>query len=115
MSRLVQGRIVRAKVRDQHGRNPKIRPLVIVSSTPDVQSQDVFVAVAVTSQFSDPDASDEVPLPWHPHGLGRTGLRKASVAKCSWQCEIRKRDIEELKGVVPPECMEKIIALVSAS
>lgn len=112
MPLLTQGQIIRAKVRDQQGRNPKIRPLVIVSPTPDLRSGGVFVAVAITGQFTEPVAEDEVLLPWHPKGLAATRLRKPSIAKCSWLCEIQKEDVIEIKGTVPRSQMEQIIAYV---
>ena len=109
---LAQGCIIRAKVVDQWGRNPKCRPLVIVTATSEIRSGTPFVAVAITGQFSQPPASDEVMLPWHRHVMARTRLRKPSVAKCSWLCEITHEDVVEVKGCVPRSQMEQIIERV---
>ena len=114
MPLLTQGQIIRAEVRDQRGRNPKIRPLVIITSTPELQSSDPFYAVAITGRFEDPPAEDEVLLPWHRNGLAKTRLRKPCVAKCSWICEIRKDGVVEVKGFVPRECMEEIMRHICA-
>lgn len=114
MASLIQGTIVLANVRDPQGGNPKTRPLVLVDSTSAIRRNEVVVAVAITSQFSEPLADDAVLLPWHPQGLVRTRLRKPSVAKCSWMCEVRKSDVLEVKGCVPPSVMEKIIAYLNS-
>jgi hypothetical protein len=70
--------------------------------------------VAITGEFVEPVAEDEVLLPWHPGGKPRTGLRKPSVAKCSWLCQIRRTDVIEVKGHVPQAQMEQILAYVRA-
>jgi hypothetical protein len=112
VSHLAQGHIARAKVFDQQGGNPKVRPRVVVTATSEIPSQDALVAVAITGRFSDPLADDEVILPWHPEGRVRTRLRKSCLAKCSWLCQIRKEDTVATKGTVPRAQMEKIIGIL---
>ena len=112
MSSLTQGCIIRANVFDQRGRNPKVRPLVVVTATSELTSSSSFFAVAIAGRFSEPLADDEVMLPWHRDGLSRTRLCKPCVANCSWLCEIKEEDVVEIKGVVPPVQMEKIVEIV---
>lgn len=114
MSQLQQGRIIRATVIDPQGRNSKPRPLVIVSSTSEIGGGEPFVAVAITSYFADPLEADEVELPWHPAGRVRTGLKKPSVAKCSWLCEVNVSDVLGIYGIAPRVQMEQIINIVKS-
>ena len=109
MTGLSQGRIILAKVADPQGGNTKIRPLVVITATSEIYASDSFVAVAITGTFSEPLAWDKVKLPWHPRGLARTKLRKECVAVCSWTCEIRHSDVDELKGTVPSAELREII------
>ncbi len=114
MSKLHQGRIVRAKVCDPTGGNPKVRPLVVVSADSEMAAGSPLVAVAITSSFGDPLRENEVSLSWHRDGLSRTKLRKPCVAKCSWLCKIDIVDIVDFQGVVPPDQLELIIERLSS-
>jgi len=112
---IFQGCIIRAKVCDPQGGNPKIRPLVVVTATEEVASTDFLVGVAVTSIFHTPLQDDEVSLPWHATGAAKTSLVKPCVAKCSWLCEIKNESVVEVKGSVPSAQMAKIIAKIKSS
>ena len=114
MSKLHQGRIVRATVCDPTGGNPKVRPLVIVSADTDSAADKHIAAVAITSKFDDPPKEDDVSLPWHRDGLSRTKLRKMCVAKCYWLCQIKVDHIVDFQGVVPPDQLALIIERLSA-
>jgi hypothetical protein len=108
---LKQGSIVLAWVNDPQGRNPKARPLVVITPTNEILTSKLLVAVAVTGQFSDPLADDEVALPYHPAGRASSGLRKPCVAKCSWLLPIRSEDVLERKGFLTSE---RVVAILSA-
>ena len=95
---LKQGSIVRATVYDPQGRNPKVRPLVIVTTTAEITATEPIAVVAITGTFSNPPADHEIVLPWHRSGTVCTGLRKESVANCRWQEEILKSDVVDDKG-----------------
>ena len=84
MSRVLQGSIVRAQVTDPQGGNPKQRPLVVVTTSSEIDLDGELVAVAITGELATPLSDDEVLLQWHPLGRCRTRLKKPSVAKCSW-------------------------------
>lgn len=112
MPHLHQGRLIRARIFDPHGGNPKVRPLLVISPTVDLARASSVVGVAVTGEFNEPPDWDEVLLPWQRDGKGRSQLSKACVAKCSWQREVSIADIVDYKGTVPQAEMEAIIAIV---
>lgn len=109
MSRPERGRIVLAELLDPQGRNPKPRPVVIVTATEEIQPGQPFLVVAITGTFPTPLPQDCVPLPWHANRHPKTGLRKPSVAACSWYVEITEANILEYKGRVPDREMLTIL------
>jgi mRNA-degrading endonuclease toxin of MazEF toxin-antitoxin module len=100
--------VVRASVRDARG-HAKHRPLVILSSTEQIERGEPVMALAVTTTFADPPPDDHVPLPWHPQGRAGTKLRKRSAAVLSWIVEIDPEDVVEFYGEVPPRLMIQIL------
>ena len=116
MPNLMHGSIVWARVPDENGVNHKERPAVIVTATDDIDVNDPLVAVAVTGTFSNPLRESQVALPFHPSGNTRTKLRRPTVAVCDWIVRIKKADILQVAGIVPPgpltEIMEKVEALL---
>ena len=110
---LQQGSVIRALVPDPQGQNPKWRPLVVLTPTAEIENADTIVAVAITGAYSDPLASDEVPLPYHPQGKARSGLRKPRVAKCSWLVAIPKTNILDVRGFLSHERLSVLLLKVS--
>jgi hypothetical protein len=110
---LRQGSVVRARILDPLGDNPKVRPLVIVTQTHEISPNQPLVAVAITGRFSNPLAADEVPLPHHPAGSAKTGLRKPCVAKCSWVVSLRPEDILEQKGFITTDKLTAILKRIN--
>jgi len=110
---IAQGTIVVARVCDPQGKNPKLRPLVLVDATAEMEQAESLAAVAITSRFQLSIAHDEVLLPWHAQGIARTGLTKPSVAKCGWQLRISKSDIVERKGFVPVPHLRRVLEIIS--
>jgi len=110
---LRQGQVVRARVYDPQGRNPKIRPLVIVSPNQDIRGDAPLLTVAVTSRFTEPLSADEVELPWHPLGQAHSGLTVRCVAKCRWMVKIRSEDVMAVKGFLPKAALEQIIRIIA--
>lgn len=109
-----RGRIVLVEVLDPQGSNPKVRPVVILSSNEDIQSGDDIVGVCISSQLSDANSKFQVELPWHRDGHARTGLRKRSAAMCNWIVSFKAEQIKEQKGVVPDPKMLQILETVDA-
>lgn len=114
VSKLRQGRIVWAWMRDTQGRNPKRRTGVIITPTDEISQTDPFVVAAITSTFKEPLAEDEIRLPWNRDPAKvRTGLTTPVVVKCSWLVAITADDIEAVAGVVPDEVLRDILNRVS--
>ncbi len=112
MEPLQQGRIVWAELLDPAGRNPKLRPAVIVSRTEDVQSGQPFVAAAVTSTLLEPLSPAMVELPWHPKGHPRTRLNRRCAVVCNWLVEISGNQVRDTAGIVPESWMLEILQRV---
>lgn len=113
MPAIAQGSIVLALVADPQGRNPKVRPLVVITSNADLPTAEQIVTVAITGEFVEPIQPDEVRLQYHPQGNCRTKLRKRCVAKCSWRPVIEKSAIIEVKSFVPLPQLERILEIVA--
>lgn len=113
MSQPHQGRLIRASVFDRQGRNPKVRPLLVTTPTSELSRVDEVATVAVTGEFSVPNAPDEIELPWQANGRCKTKLTKRCVAKCGWQPIVRIADIVDYKGTVPQLEMERVLEILS--
>ena len=112
MPTLGRGRIVLAEVTDRQGHNRKPRPLVIVTPAEEIQEGGRFVGVAVSTTFSHPVPDDCVELPYHPAGQSKTGLRRPSVAVCSWREALTHADVIRDIGRVPDQQMYAILEKV---
>jgi hypothetical protein len=112
VAKLVQGRIVVAEVLDPGGANLKRRPLIVISRTADIQPGEQFVAVAVTTSFSEPLNEHQVRLPWSKQGVGGTRLTEQCVAACNWLCRLRESDVCAYKGIVPGKQLCEIVGRV---
>jgi mRNA-degrading endonuclease toxin of MazEF toxin-antitoxin module len=108
-----QGRIIEAYVLDQQNRNPKHRPLVIVTPTDEIAEGDPFLAVAITGTLPDPLTDEYVILPYHPNGQSKTGLKKKCAAKCDWVVALSHDDITRYIGVVPADKFAFIAEYIS--
>jgi mRNA-degrading endonuclease toxin of MazEF toxin-antitoxin module len=109
VSTLARGRIILAEVVDPQSRNKKVRPLVIVTATDEISEATPFVAIGVSTTFPHPVPTDCVPLPYHAGGEAKTGLRKPSVAVCSWQQKLTHADVIQDIGRVPDQQMLSIL------
>jgi mRNA-degrading endonuclease toxin of MazEF toxin-antitoxin module len=111
----------RAQARKHHswpGRRPtgsesKARPLLVVSSDAEIAAGSKLICVAITGQFREPLADDEVALPFHPAGAASSGLTKPSVAKCSWAVTIDKSNVMEHKGFVSKERLTAVLLTIA--
>jgi hypothetical protein len=104
-----------ARMLDPQGRNPKDRPVVIVTAGDEIRAGEPIVVVAISGQLDEVPPEDQVELPWHPRGHPKTGLRKRCTAVCTWLAEIRHEDILEHKGNVPGKYLIEILKKLSIS
>lgn len=105
------GRIVWAEIPDPNGFR-KLRPGIVITATDQIRETGPLHLVAVTSRIPDPLPDDHVLLPWHPQGHARTRLNRKCAAVCSWVCRIATDDIRDGAGVVPGECLLRILSKV---
>ena len=76
------GSIVWAEVEDANGYR-KVRPVVVVTPTADIQAGKPVRVVAITTRLPDPLPEDHVLLPWDQQGKARSGLRRRCAAVAS--------------------------------
>ncbi len=110
---LQQGSIVWVTVQDQQERNPKRRPVVVVTATSEITPGGVVVLVAVTTQVGTVPAGEAVPLPWHAGGHPRTRFRRPCVAVCDWRITAPVDDLPPPEGVVPARQLAEILVHLS--
>jgi mRNA-degrading endonuclease toxin of MazEF toxin-antitoxin module len=94
------GQIVLAPVPDGHG-HIKIRPVVILTPTEEIQPGEPMAVACVTTHIEQPTPPHHIPLPWHRARHPRTGLDKPNVVKCDWLASIDEADIIREMGSVP--------------
>ena len=109
---LQQGRIVWVELLDPQGRNPKLRPAVILTATPDIHDDGAVVVAAVTTQLDTSPAEVCVELPWQRGGHPRTKLNSRNVVVCTWLVTIPVNIIQGTAGVVPLTQMTRILDIV---
>ncbi|MBY0229138.1 MAG: hypothetical protein K2W96_07675 [Gemmataceae bacterium] len=111
MSALCRGRIVWAELLDPQGRNPELRPAVIVAPTDEIKADAPFACVAITSTAGAAPPEDEIALPWHADPRqSKTGLTSPSVAVGGWRVALEGKDVRSTGGVVPAAAMLRILA-----
>lgn len=69
------GRIVQVEVLDSQGRNPKVRPAVIITPDEAIRWDGEVDVVAITTQLDQAPEDDQVKLQFDPRGTCRTQLR----------------------------------------
>lgn len=104
---LQQGQLCRARITPQRG-EPKLRPIILVTRNEEIGAP-TLEFVAVSSTFTEPLADDQIELPWERSGNCATGLRRRSVAVCSWLDRINRDEIQEVIGIVPPPILHRIL------
>jgi mRNA-degrading endonuclease toxin of MazEF toxin-antitoxin module len=108
-----RGRIIWAEVPDLQGRNPKRRPLIILTATEEIQEDGPVQCVSISSQLDQAPAELQVELPWHAQGHPRTGLRERCSAVCNWLVELPVSAIESYGGTVPGKQLLQILEKVN--
>jgi hypothetical protein len=113
-SKLVPGLIVRAVVSDPAGRNPKARPLVLLTGEDDTPADAPLVGVAITSTLPTPLPDHYVLLPWDRAGHRQTGLKKKCAAVCNWFPKVNRSESLQVMGRVPDATFEEVRQRVRA-
>ena len=110
---LVRGLIVRASTADPAGRNPKKRPVVLLTSENEVPAGEPLIGIGITGSLPNPLAPEYVLLPWHRAKHPFTGLNKKCAARCRWRITIPITDDLEAIGRVPDKVFAEICTMVN--
>lgn len=104
------GSIIIASVLDESGRNPKSRPLLVVSVPPEDELA-VCVCVSITSTWESVPEAFRVMLPFQSDKKlnSKTGLRLKSAAHCGWLNNISLEQVITVKGRCPKMVFEEIL------
>jgi mRNA-degrading endonuclease toxin of MazEF toxin-antitoxin module len=113
--KLVRGLIIWATTPDPAGRNPKRRPVVLLTSQEEVPAGNPLIGVGITGTLPAPLPSDYVLLPWHRSRHPYTGLTKKCAAWCNWRVTIPPNDELEVMGRVPDNVFAEICNKVKAA
>lgn len=115
MPNLCQGRLVWVELVGLDGQL-KRRPVVIITSDTDIQSQSELVGIACSHSAvkRTPRPADYVEIPYHPGGRCKSKLKKPTVALGRWAVTLQKADLAALPerhvgGIVPSKCVELIV------
>jgi mRNA-degrading endonuclease toxin of MazEF toxin-antitoxin module len=106
---LRQGRIVYVTVFDSHGKNPKRRPVILVSPPEGVPEGAPLIGVAVSTQPRDPLRPEEIRLPSNRQKQGSSRLPERCVAVCDWAVQFFPQQIEEVGGMIYGELLFEIL------
>lgn len=111
MPHLRRGRIVWTPVADERGHNRYPRPVVILTADEEIAAVDELFGVVAsnTAAQMNPRPPHCVELPFHPSGRVVTKLKKPSVAVCTWIVSVKKSEIEDYGGIVPPKIVQQIL------
>lgn len=111
--RLQQGRIVWVELLDPQGRNPKVRPAVVVTATPEITDGREIVVAAMSTQLDQSRPEVSVELPWDRAGHPKTKLTRRNVV-CDWLVTVPADSIgdDALGGTVPFAPMARILEIV---
>jgi mRNA-degrading endonuclease toxin of MazEF toxin-antitoxin module len=113
MADLKRGRIVWVELRDPQGRNPKVRPAVVLTPTTEIRDDGHVQVAAITGETATAPENESVPLPWLGTGHPKTGLSKPSVAVASWVLSVPVTSITSVKGMVPHREMLELLGKVA--
>lgn len=107
---LQQGSVVWLTVVDPAGRNPKLRPAVVLTRTSEIVEGGQVVVACATTRIDHPLPENHIKLPWNANGSAKTGLRKPCVVVCDWLYVADLAGIEQIGGVVPATVLHEILA-----
>ena len=113
MSGLRQGRLVWVELFDPQGRNPKIRPAVVLSATDDSSPDASVWVAAITKQIDTIPDGFAVPLPWMQQGHPETKLKEPCAVACHWVAAVPVTAIQRVSGRVPDRLMIEVLAAVN--
>jgi mRNA-degrading endonuclease toxin of MazEF toxin-antitoxin module len=111
MPRLIPGRIAYPSIPipDPQGQNPKKgRPVVVISTEPEIAAGGPVTVVGITTTFDKPLAPELVKLQWGYQSQSK--LRSESVAHCRWVYTVPVSALESLGGIIQSRELAEIRA-----
>ena len=105
------GSVVWAELKDPNGYR-KVRPVVVVSPSADIDAGKPVRVVAITTRLPDPLPDDHVLLPWDRQGKARSGMRRRCAAVANWQAEIPADAVLEVVGILPPQAIGELLTKI---
>jgi hypothetical protein len=108
MAQLCHGRVVWVRILDPQGRNPKRRPAIILTPTPEITADGEIWVAGVTTTFELAPAEVQTELQFDPQGRCRSGLRERSWAVSTWLAKVPVAAIEAFGGTIPGRQMAEI-------
>lgn len=115
MPGLTEGRLVWVELADPQGRNPKVRPAVVLTPTADIRSDGLIVVAAVTGVVDEIPKGFAVLLPWDRRGHPETKLTKPCAVACHWTAAVPVSAVQSVRGFVPARLMYLVRAAVRRS
>ena len=98
---------------DPNGVNPKDRPAVVVTPSDELADGAPLIVAAISTLKPGPVPDDHVPLPWHPQGHPRTGLKTNCAVVCRWLQVVEPPQVARIIGFVPGQRLEEVAATLS--
>ena len=108
------GSVAWAELRDENGFG-KVRPVVIVTPTAEINPGKSVRVVAITTRLPTVLPDDHVLLPWDSQGKARSGLKCRCAAVISWQAEIPVGSLQTVVGVLSPTVIGELLDKIAAT
>jgi hypothetical protein len=112
VSTLRQGSIVYTVVLNSQGRDPKRRPVVLITPPEQVPAGEPLIGVAISTKPKDPLPAECVRIPSNRRRQGSSQLPERSAAVCNWAVKFYEKDIEDVGGMVYGELLFEIVSRV---
>ena len=113
MNELRRGRIVWVELLDPQGRNPKIRPAVVLSATAAITPEGSVWIAAITKQIDTIPDEFAALLPWMQQGHPETKLKEPCAVACHWVASVPVSAVQRVSGRVPDRLMIEVLAAVN--
>jgi len=102
------GSIVWVELLDPQGRNPKVRPAIVIDVNAEDSNVGTILVVAVSSSIGLADPAVTVALPWHRDGHPKTKFDKRSEAICNWVVRVPLSAVQGTRGYIPTKYVIEI-------
>lgn len=95
------GSLAWATVLDEQGRNPKLRPVLVITDPKEIQPEGTVVVACITTTIKDPIPPHIFIIPFDRKGHACTKLRSRSAVNAKWLHEVAYKDLQPPVGFIP--------------